>query len=109
MTRNKLDKHLDVIKQFHKRRREAEKGIEKICSDYSVSIDIADHLEDAYVMAISQLANDNDGWIRWYIYDNDFGRKRLQAMLHDKMIPINNTRQLLTLIEQSNLGEGNNE
>lgn len=109
MTRNELDKHLDVIKQFHKRRREAEKGIEKICSDYSVSIDIADHLEDAYVMAISQLENDNDGWIRWYIYDNDFGRKRLQAMLHDKMIPINNTRQLLMLIEKSNLGAGNNE
>lgn len=109
MTRNELDKHLDVIKQFHKRRREAEKGIEKICSDYSVSIDIADYLEDKCIELISKLASDNDNWIGWYVYDNDFGRKRLQAMLHDKMIPINNTRQLLMLIEKSNLGAGNNE
>lgn len=106
MTRNELDKHLDVIKQFHKRRREAEMALVKLCSDYSVSIDIADHLEDAYVTAISQLANDNDRWIHWYIYDNDFGRKRLQAMLNDKMTPINNTKQLLTVILKSNFGEG---
>jgi hypothetical protein len=105
MTRNELDTYLDFIKQFHKRRREAEIGIGKICSEYSVSIDIADDLENAYVEAIGKLANDNDRWIRWYIYDNDFGRNKLTAYCNKKGMIINNTRLLLLLIEQSNLGE----
>jgi hypothetical protein len=58
------------------------------------------------VNLIAKLANDNDRWVCWYIYDNDFGRNKLEAYPDKEAMVVNNTRQLLILIEKSNLVKG---
>ena len=41
---------------------------------------------------------DIDGWISWYIYDNDCGKKAMKAGYHGKTKPIRTSRQLAQLI-----------
>lgn len=42
---------------------------------------------------------DPDGWIMWYIYENDFGNKGLHVKLNDhREFPVENRRDLLIAI-----------
>ena len=46
---------------------------------------------------------DHDGWIRWHIYENDCGKKRLAAKCDGmrKPVPICSSRDLAKLIAKS--------
>jgi hypothetical protein len=46
---------------------------------------------------------DEDGWINWFIYDNDCGKKQREAKGYGKrgMTPIKTTRHLARLIVES--------
>ena len=99
MTRKELDRHFNVIKTYHRKRRAAERGLMPLTTEYPCIL-IADDLEDGYIKAIAELAGDKDQFIDWYIYENDFGRKKYEAGYDGKMKPIKNTRDLLNLIEE---------
>ena len=38
---------------------------------------------------------DPDGWITWYIYDNDMGEKELTVVIDEKEFAVENRRNLL--------------
>ena len=99
MTRKELDRHFNVIKTYHRKRRAAERGLMPLTTEYPCIL-IADDLEVGYIKAIAELAGDKDQWIYWYIYENDFGRKEMEAGFDGKMKRIKSTRDLLNLIEE---------
>ena len=39
-------------------------------------------------------------WIDWYIFENDYGRKKLESGYDKKLKPITNTDQLWDLIQE---------
>ena len=98
MTSQELDRHFDVIKDFHTKRQEAELALGKLCNESFIYIDLADNLETEYVKLLSQMVGDKAEWISWYIYENDFGADGMAAGLEDEMISIDNTDKLLRLI-----------
>lgn len=99
MTAQELDRHFDVIRDFHKKREEAELALSKFCSTSYIYIDLADTLESEYVKLIAQLIGDEAEWISWYIYENDFGANELVAGIDDEMMSIDTTEKLIRLIE----------
>lgn len=99
MTRKQLDKHLNVVKAYHRKRRAAERSLIPLTVELP-SITIADELEEAFIRVVSELAGDRNNWIDWYIYENDFGKKKHEAGYDGNRKPIKTTRQLLDLINE---------
>jgi len=56
---------------------------------------------DAYLACISAEIGDDAGWLFWFIYDNDCGRKKLpaKAAAWSEARPIGTARALVRLIE----------
>lgn len=56
---------------------------------------------DAYLAAISAQLGDADGWLQWFIHDNDCGRKKMEARAAawPALRPIRTPRDLARLIE----------
>jgi hypothetical protein len=38
-----------------------------------------DYMLDHYIKVVTALVGDTEGWIIWFIYDNNFGKSKLQA------------------------------
>jgi hypothetical protein len=98
MTRKELDRHLSVIKTHRRKVGEYRHAVSRL-SD-GVADDFSEGLEESYIKLVANIAGDNGRWIDWYIYENDFGRKKYEAGYDGKMKPIKNTRDLLRLIEE---------
>ena len=65
--------------------------------------DSAGRLIDNYVNTVAALLNDKGDWIAWYIWENDFGAREMEAGLDsESMKPICNIEDLLEIM---NLGE----
>jgi hypothetical protein len=62
-------------------------------------------LIDNRIKDISIILNDHDGWISWYIYDNQCGKNKFEAGYHKDLNKICNIQDLLILIENSNKKE----
>lgn len=44
------------------------------------------------------ITGDIDGWINWYVYDNDLGRKAMEAGMPGALKPITNAKELLEVM-----------
>ena len=58
----------------------------------------------AYLDALSIAAGDEempgfDTWLRWYVWNNDFGKRKLTAKLGDKEIIVDRVGRLMKCIE----------
>ena len=62
---------------------------------------VYDRLEADYVAAVSLLVGDENNWIEWFVYDNDCGRKGLEAGIKDNLSVIDSVEKLVKLIETS--------
>lgn len=56
---------------------------------------------DAYLLAISREIGDRDNWLTWFVYENDCGRKKMEAKAAawPALRPITTPRALALLIE----------
>lgn len=62
--------------------------------------DIGGHFLDSYIALLSESVGDDDNWIDWFVWENGFGKKKLQAGYDGKEKKICNVDQLLELIEE---------
>ena len=56
-------------------------------------------LINAYINILSIAMNDDSNWIEWFIFDNDFGNKKLKIKYNKKVRKIISIRQLYNLIK----------
>lgn len=56
---------------------------------------------DAYLEKVAAEIGDRDGWLHWFIYENDCGRKKMQARAAawSDLRPIATPRALACLLE----------
>lgn len=52
-------------------------------------------LQDAYTNAVGKLVGDEGRWLNWFAYENDFGRKAMEAGVKGDMRPIKDLDDLL--------------
>ena len=58
-----------------------------------------DRMESDYVAAVSSVVGDENGWLCWYVFDNDCGRKGLEAGNKGELTVIDTVAKLVKLIE----------
>lgn len=101
MTAQELDKRLQPIKDYLKQNKKVEELLEMLASGSFVAVDFGSGLLCAYMDAISRELGDfsEDTWLDWFVWDNDFGKKKFEAVVGGKGIIVKNTKDLLKVIE----------
>ena len=62
--------------------------------------DIGGHFLDSYIALLSESVGDDDNWVDWFVWENDFGKKKLKAGYDGKEKKVCNVDQLWELIEE---------
>ena len=101
MTKKEFIKSIKKIQQF----KEVElRKLDKIVSvltdgEFNFS-SIGYQFVDDYIELLQIAICDKHEWVRWYVFDNDFGRKKMRAGHDKKASPITNSGQLYDLIQK---------
>ena len=61
---------------------------------------------DKIINVMSDIMDDREGWIDWYIYENDWGRRKFDVVYDNKKVPSETLDDLWQLImnERRNYG-----
>lgn len=100
--KNNIDKNWVFVEDALESIKEASR-VQNAVSDF-VDSD-SDFMKSAYnvegylVDALVILIDDKEGWLEWFVYENDFGRKALKAGPENDMKPIKTLNDLKVLIE----------
>ena len=101
MTAKELDERLQPIKDYLQQCKEASKILEIFASGSFVAVDFGSQLLHAYIDAISRELGDTgeDTWLDWFIWENEFGKKKYDAVVDGKTYVVKNTAVLLMVIK----------
>lgn len=92
MSYKELKEQLEICKEFEKERDEFFKY------HYPESYEFLNILFDKYVQNIAKMFGDESNWIDWYIYENEYGKRKLEAGEKGNLKPIKNVKDLYKLI-----------
>lgn len=76
--------------------------IEKILqSDGPIYFDFGHEFIDEYIKVLSNAVGDESEWINWWVFENDFGKKKLKIRdLNEKMKTIPTIKALYDIIKE---------
>jgi len=70
-----------------KRFKDCEDGVNKVLKEYNTeSMFYGGFPEDLIVDLIKKLMKDNDDWIGWWIYENNWGKGKMKCYSKNKML-----------------------
>lgn len=72
------------------------------CSEKVVDVLFPDKIIDA----MSDIMDDQEGWIDWYIYENDWGRRKFDVMYDNEKVPSETLDDLWQLIMNERRNRG---
>ena len=86
---------LESIKKASK----AQNAVSDFVNPDGAFMESAHKVESHLIDALALLIDDKGCWLEWFVYENDFGEKPLEAGLENDMKPIKNLNDLRALIE----------
>lgn len=102
---NKLEKlkhGLMAISQFLVEQEKMKAGIAMLSLEGNYHLTIGNKFIDEYIMILSELIGDESDWVSWYVFTNDFGKKKMKAAIKgNKLKTIDTPEKLLKLIENT--------
>lgn len=93
ITVNEMERKLRVLKEYLERHHKLEHLLHANMSQIP--------LVDAYIEALALAADDKQGWIDWYVWENDFGRRKHKAGLKGNQIVVDRVGRLMKVIEMT--------
>jgi len=84
--RSEFVSRMKVLKKYIKRLNKLERAIQHLADENGRPI-LGGYLIDSYVQMLEKLSGDDSGMISWWIFENDWGKKRLGASLRGKPFP----------------------
>lgn len=100
MDRKEKVKHLKWLEKYVKRNEKLTDSLIK--HGYSIESNVVSELgfqSTSVINMVSKLVGDNHEWVEWYIYENDFGKKKLDAGRDGQLKKITNWDMLLDIVE----------
>jgi hypothetical protein len=98
---NKQEK-LQLIKSFVIKLQKFNNEYDKISNLFNIESDFMNSVHDLIgfqIKQLSQIIGDEGGWLEWYIYDNDLGKREYEAGYEGSLKKIKNEEDLLEIIE----------
>jgi hypothetical protein len=93
--RKKIKKLHDIYIDLNKE----DKLIEQLAGTYCHANTPKWYLFDLMIETINEQIEDEGDWLSWYIYDNDWGKKKMKAVVNEKEIIIDRIEKLWHCIQ----------
>ena len=99
VSKNELERLIKEIKDFDA---EIDKLNEHISAIAPGAVcDFGGRFLDDHIKLLSKYLGDEGDWINWYVFDNNYGKKQLEAGYDGKVLKIDRISRLWDLIEES--------
>ena len=70
-----------------------------LCSSSYATIDLGSSLLDSYIELVNKYIEDECDWIGWFVFENDFGKKKYTCTFLDKNYVIKNEKDLYKFMQ----------
>jgi hypothetical protein len=98
ITKKTFIKTMEVLKK----QRLQEAAISVLLEDMTEEthfFNVSEKVENALLNILAECFEDTDGWLSWWIYEKDFGQKKLKAYdVNKKGIKLNTAEQLYNFL-----------
>lgn len=91
-------KSMKIFDSFMLERSKLYKIIEIISPTSTGIVEFADNFIDEYVNFISELVDDGEKWMEWFIFDNEMGKNGYKIIFDDKNYEINNSDDMYNFL-----------
>jgi hypothetical protein len=92
MTYKEFQHAIVCLEEFYKERQRID-DLAHAISPHS-TLEFGAKFIDDYVWLLETAMNDEDQWISWFVFENDFGRKGLTCKINDKEYKITTAKKL---------------
>jgi hypothetical protein len=102
MTYKEFELAFEPIEQFSIESELANQAVKQLCGSSHAVHDVGCFLMDAYVNLLAKSVGDEDNWISWYVFENNFGKGGLTAGMKDdkKMKEVDTLKKLYNFIKR---------
>jgi len=81
----------------------------KVISLESCCCDFGSKFLDSYIKLLAAYVGDDGGWINWYVWDGDMGKRRHTAIIDGKEYVVSDPKKLYKIIMMSRSVPNENE
>lgn len=93
-------KYMERLKSFYKLRNETGDALGKLLFDESFTyFSFGEEFMNHYIELLEDVFGDKSSWIQWFIFENDWGARAMEAGFKDNMLPIKTTEDLYDLMK----------
>jgi len=101
MTKAQFKKEMVKIEKFQKKRYEFAEDMGKLLGVEPVYFSLLDEAEMYHVNLLALLSGIGEGWLSWFIYENDFGAGGVEALgAHGKRQTIKSSDELWDFMKE---------
>jgi hypothetical protein len=101
LTKEGFTFHMEKIKDYLDDVDRIQKAISSV-SFNEFTLNLGYDMLDGYIEALMLLMEDQNEWIPWFVFENDFGKNKLVLPLQGKGVALKNHNQLYELIKKEN-------
>lgn len=94
-----LETDLAVLKGFSKQIDDFEEALTILSPDSHFYLSLGDDLVSQFIKNMREKYGDKADWIGWFVFENDYGEKGLEAGNKGKEKPVRTAKDLLKLIK----------
>lgn len=97
LTEKEFVKYMSELETLNKEIRKTEQSFYQICEGM-IYIKCANDGFDLALKLIAKLMDDKTEWVSWFVYENEFGKRKLEAGYNNNLKPITTAKQLYKLM-----------
>lgn len=91
---------LKAIQRFMNEQATLDKGLRVLSPSGTNVIEFGNAFIDQYIQTLSDALDDPCNWISWYVFETEFGKKKMKAGSGKKLSVIDTPEKLLKLMEE---------
>ena len=93
-----FENQINCLKEFFEEQEKLKNVLKVISPSGTCVCEFGNKFIDDYIRLLETAVKDEDGWISWFVFDNDFGKKELLIKINNKDHIINGTKPFYNLI-----------
>ena len=84
LTVREFEKAINSLQEFFNEQKKLDAVLKVISPSGTGICEFGNHFVDRYIHLLSLAVNDQSDWVSWYVFENDFGRKKLSVKVNGK-------------------------
>jgi len=98
MNFEKFKKYFEYLEKFDRESEKVNKHLSEIAGRGSVC-ELGYNLYDGFIEMLSEIVDDKNEWIDYYVFECDFGRKPMQVEIFGEKIKLDSLEKLWRIIK----------